>query len=133
VRLDKNIGKTGAMMAGVEQSTARNIAFFDADAVNMKPDYATALAGEYRKGGYAQVCGVLDHGIMNTSRLATGQHIVRRDVLEGIPKTCNGYSAETAINYIADKFGPTQTVLLAGLQFRAKSEKVGVVAGMAHQ
>lgn len=131
VRLEKNIGKTGAMMAGVEQSTARDIAFFDADAVNMKPEYATALAGEYRKGGYAQVCGVLDHGIMNTSRLATGQRIVRRDVLEGIPKTCNGYSAETAINYIADKFGPTQTVLLAGLQFRAKSEKVGVVAGMA--
>lgn len=131
VRLERNIGKTGAMMAGVEQSTARDIAFFDADAVNMKPEYATALAGEYRKGGYAQVCGVLDHGVMNTSRLATGQRIVRRDVLEGIPKTCNGYSAETAINYLADKVGPTQTVLLAGLQFRTKTDKVGVVNGLA--
>ena len=131
VRLEKNIGKTGAMMAGVKQSTARDIAFFDADAVNMKPEYATALAGEYRKGGYAQVCGVLDHGVMNTSRLATGQRIVRRDVLEGIPKTCNGYSAETAINYLADKVGPTQTVLLAGLQFRTKTDKVGVVNGLA--
>lgn len=132
ITLPSNVGKMGAMNAGIDASDASAFAFFDADAVNMTADHAKVLVDKWNVGGFAQVCGVLDHGLMNSSRLATGQRIVSREILEGIPTNCQGYSAETAINHIADKLGgATGTVLLPELTFRTKTAKIGVLEGMA--
>jgi len=129
VRLPENKGKTGAMLAGAITSKAPAIAFFDADALNMTPEHGRTLARAFHAGRFAQVCGVLDDGVLNTSRIATGQRIVDRRVLDAIPVNCQGYAAETAINAIADKIGPTQEVRLAGLKYRTKRDKVGTLQG----
>lgn len=130
IRLPSNVGKLGAMLAGVRASTAEAVAFWDADALDMTAEHARALPRAYRSGRHAQVCGTLDSGPMNASRLATGQRVVSRRVLDEIPATCTGYAAETAINFLADRFGTTQEIPLPGLHYRTKAAKVGTVAGM---
>lgn len=128
--LTPNQGKMAAMMAGVFRSTAPALAFFDADAENLSAEHVAALIECYRSGDCAQVCGVIDQGLLNRTRIATGQRIVARDVLERIPITCEGYSAETVINFLSDRTGiATRTVELTGLRYRHKVDKFGVVSG----
>lgn len=134
ISLPSNGGKTAAMFAGVAASSAPDIAFFDADATVILPEHAKKLVDAYRSGDYAQVCGTLDGeysngAILNTSRLGTGERIVSRRVLDSVPVTCGGYTAETAINYAADKLGKTHTVRLSGLTLRHKTDKKGMFAG----
>jgi hypothetical protein len=130
--LEENGGKMAAMMAGVARSNARSLAFFDADAENLSEAHVRTLVRAWKSGDHAQVCGTVDQGLMNRSKIATGQRIVLREVLEGIPCDCGGYTAETAINYLADRTGhATKSVELTGLRLRHKIDKFGWLSGVA--
>jgi hypothetical protein len=129
VSLARNGGKLGAMIAGASRATADAVAFFDADALNLSDRHVADLVGAFRSGRYVQVCGVVDQGLMNRSRIATGQRIVLRSMLDQLPCDCEGYAAETALNFVADRAGETGIVELTGLRLKHKVDKFGLLAG----
>lgn len=132
ISLPQNIGKMGAMTIGVRRSSAEAIAFFDADALNLTQTHVRTLVEAFRSGKYGQVCGTIDSGLMNRSKIATGQRIVLRSVLEQVPCDCRGYTAETAINYVAERDSEaSRSVELTGLRLRHKIDKFGTIEGSA--
>lgn len=135
-RMHKNGGKSRAMMAGLEHTTADPIAFFDADLVGFRPDHVRQLA-HLADLEYDMVCGLRDYGILGNPLhlgmpLITGERFVKRVVLAAIPKDCwDGYDIETGMNHACKLVGAkTAVTLLRGLQIRRKSDKNGFIKGM---
>lgn len=139
LELERNVGKGGAMEAGVRSLPPDYdaVAFFDADLVGLRPDHARALVKRLELG-YDMVCGLRDKGpISNALQLLlsptiTGERAVKRWILEAVPLSCwRGYSIETAMNdAAARRGGRTLLTILEGVSMRTKSNKLGFSAGV---
>lgn len=134
LRLSPNRGKAEAMLAGIKTSDAEAFGFFDADLIGFRPEHARLLADHFALG-FDQVCGLRDYGALNAMQavtpVMTGERIVRRWIVDELPKTCwRGYAIESAINFLVDQNGgSTCLVPMPGVTIRNKTQKVGVVEG----
>ena len=142
--LSPNRGKSGAVLAGIAELDARakaagepladGLGFLDTDLTTLSPEHVRLMVDHFALG-FDMVCGTQDDGRLNFLQifgpLMTGQRVVRRWVLDGVPETCwRGYAMEIVMNYVTDRgHGKTCCVPLAGLDFRQKTAKVGVVQG----
>jgi glycosyltransferase involved in cell wall biosynthesis len=138
----RNLGKGGAMLFAYEAlreigGEDDRVAFFDADLIDLEPRHLQRLDAASRLG-YDQVAGLQDKGEVSNvlqlvySPLITGQRILRRWVLDALPETCwQGYSIETAINDVVERAGgKTMLVLLDGVSFRKKFDKVSMLEAL---
>lgn len=134
--MPQNVGKGQAMLAAVAECPG-DVAFFDADLVGFRPDHVDLLLHGYRRG-YDMVCGIRDYGNvggmlqMTMGPLITGERVLRRWILEQLPASCwDGYSIETAMNFICDQYGGRVClVVMEGVEIRGKVKKGGVLKGL---
>ena len=137
--LQMNGGRANAIAIGASKSNAQAVAIFDADAENLTPEHVRLLVGAFQSGDYTQALATIDsdagdgldflRALSPASAHNSGQRVVRREVLDAVPLTCDGYTADTAINFLAERDGKVAKVHLPGLRFRPKNKKVGAVSG----
>jgi len=137
VELRQNVGKGGAMMAGVRETEAPVILFLDADLVGLRYTHIRDLVEPVRRGDADMTVGVFDQGRLATDlaqRLApflSGQRAVRRTVLEDIPELEQSrFGVEVALSRYAEKQRlRVVKVPLPGLAQVMKEEKAGLWRG----
>jgi polyisoprenyl-phosphate glycosyltransferase len=134
IEIKENIGKGGAMMKGVEQTDSEIIAFFDADLLGLTSDHVELLARDVLSGERMMSCSLRDRGLVRTAitlflPLISGERVLRREVIEGIPpRFLKGYMVEAAMNYHCRSRGWRYgAMVLKDLSFVKKYQKVGLL------
>lgn len=124
--------KAQALAAGVKETSADTIVFFDADILHVEPGHFEALAEPVVEGHVKMCCGLVDYGRLRNPlflRLPpiTGLRAIRREIFEAIPgDKLNGFQIEIMINeVIARGHLPSAIRVLSGIDHRSKVEKQG--------
>jgi len=137
IELHENIGKGGAMKAGVEEARHDIIVFVDADLVGLRREHVAALIAPIQAGRAEMTVGVFEEGRLATdlaqriTPFLSGQRALRRHVFERVPRVEDArYGIEVALSRYADKHNvPVEIVQLKHLSQVMKEEKRGVVQG----
>jgi glycosyltransferase involved in cell wall biosynthesis len=140
VDLPLNLGKGGAMCAGVKACDADVIAFFDADLIGLRAKHVNAIihpvlcgadmsVGIFRKGKF------WSDAAQKLSPLISGQRALRREILEQIPHLAEvRMGVEVAINREARRRKlKVRRVVLDGVTHTAKEQKFGLMKGTAQR
>ncbi|MDN5363114.1 MAG: hypothetical protein PWQ91_175 [Eubacteriales bacterium] len=139
IELPENVGKGGALTAGIAATDAEVLLFLDADLVGLREDHIYSLINPVLQGEAQAVIGILDRGRLATDlaqkfapRLS-GQRCLRRELLDGLHHLeMTRFGAEVALNRHLQAQGVEEkTVVLEGLTHVMKEEKRGLVRGMA--
>jgi len=108
VELPVNVGKGGAMMAGVQRTDAEVVLFLDADLLGLRYDHIRSLIEPVVTGQADMAIGVFDDGRPITDiaqKLApflTGQRAVRREIMGRIPELAqSGFGVAVALSRYA--------------------------------
>jgi glycosyltransferase involved in cell wall biosynthesis len=135
VETPHNLGKGGAMKYALDRLPRDDVAFFDADLVGFKSEYARNLVNVFKQG-YDMVCMLREEGhrlqdaMMRVKPLLTGERIVRRWAIDTVPFDCwNGYVIETALNDAVSRGGGRTAILSAPYHHRSRLEKNGTWNG----
>lgn len=138
IRLRKNVGKGGAMAAGIAATDADILVFIDADLLGFKPEHLSALI----KPMLSDPALDMTAGRFIGGRLATNlsqkimpsinsQRAIRRELIDAVPDfTSSRFGVETIINdYIKKSKANVLQVTLDGVAQVMKEEKHGLVKG----
>jgi glycosyltransferase involved in cell wall biosynthesis len=137
IELSQNVGKGGALKAGVDRADADVYLFLDADLIGLRPDHVLRLLEPVLSGEAQMSVGILEKGRVATdlaqavAPYLSGQRAVTRDILRGLPSMeTTRYGIEVAINRYLKKNGITvQVVPLESITHRTKEEKLGLLRG----
>jgi polyisoprenyl-phosphate glycosyltransferase len=128
----ENHGKGESMLFGVSKTDADVIAFFDADLIGFVPEHVEQLAVPVLEDGWHMACSLRDRGIIRTwitknLPLISGERVLRREVIEGLPpRLLKGFMVEAAMNYhCRSQVWVYGAVPLQGLSILRKHQKVG--------
>ena len=137
VNLRENVGKGGAIKAGLEQTQADIILLLDADLVGLRREHVTALFQPMLDGLAQTTLGVFRKGKPFTDmaqRIApglSGQRAIRREHLAAVDIEHTGYGVEVAINKYLEEHGiPVHEVELHNLTQVMKEQKMGIMRGL---
>jgi len=139
--LERNVGKGGAMRAGVLRTDADVIVFLDADLVGLTPAHVDALVEPVVLGQADMAVGMFRGGrcITDLSQFLvpyiSGQRAMRREVFLAVP---NLESARFAVETKLTKYAKAhklkvKTVRLTGVTHVMKEEKRGIVRGVVER
>lgn len=138
VDLKKNVGKGGAMAAGVASTTATVLAFIDADLAGIKAEHIDLIIRPVLKDECDMCVGVFRGGkIRSNAAMAvtpwlSGQRAMKRELFEAIPYINEErFGVEVAITTTArNKKARVKRVVLRGVSNCYKEEKYGLVKGL---
>lgn len=139
IDLKKNVGKGGAMAAGVRATKAQIIVFIDADLEGLKPEHIDAIVRPVLEGRGDVCVGLFRDGktwsdaAQRVSPFLSGQRAMRREVFEAVayPDELR-FGIEVALNTAARKRrAKTVRVLLHGVSNAHKEQKMGMMKGTA--
>lgn len=138
LELPQNIGKGGAMKAGVGATDAQVLLYVDADLLGLTEEHIASLLTPVLRGEADMTVGVFDEGRLATDlaqRLTpflSGQRAMRREVMEQIPDVeRSGYGVEVALSRYAERNGIRVVhVPLRNLAQVMKEEKHGLARGL---
>lgn len=132
IDLKENVGKGGAMIAGLEQTSASIIVFLDADLIGLTVEHLEQLVRPVLDQTRSMQVGIRDRGRIFTSfahrlPLISGERALRREVAVGIPREFyRGFMIEVAFNYFCQSRGLSYGFVdLPHLSIRRKYQKVG--------
>lgn len=132
-----NGSKALALATGVAASAADVVLFFDADILNVTPEYFDMLAAPVVNGEFVMCCGLVDYGPLRNPfflRLPpiTGLRALRREIFDAVPpEKLNGFQVEIMINEVIARRGMQAAIrVLPGIGHRSKVEKLGVRRGV---
>src|SRR5690606_13958383 len=133
IELSANVGKGGALKAGIERADADVYVFLDADLIGLTPAHVASLLEPVLAGRAEMTVGRFSGGRVATdlaqvvAPYLSGQRAVRREVLAGIPNLeVARFGVEIALTRHIQRRGITvEEVLLVGLTHRTKEEKLG--------
>lgn len=139
IRLERNIGKAGAMRLGALECQSDILIFIDADLQGLKPDHVDAIAAPVVEGEASMSVGIFRGGRFWTdlaqkiAPVISGQRAIRRDLflsIDGLADRRMG--VEIALTRWA-RLGdiPVATVPIDGVTHVMKEEKLGKVRGFA--
>lgn len=139
IDLKKNVGKGGAMAAGVRSTKAQIIVFIDADLEGLKPEHIDAIVRPVLEGRGDVCVGLFRDGktwsdaAQRVSPFLSGQRAMRREVFEAVPYPDElRFGIEVALNTAARKRrARTTRVLLHGVSNAHKEQKMGMMKGTA--
>ncbi len=139
IKLDKNIGKGGAMRRGASSTDADIILFLDADLIGMNGEKVDSLVKPLIDGEADMAIGIFKagRGVTDIAQFIapyiSGQRAMGRTVFLGIPKLDQVRSGvETAITkYFRTHKLRVKRVTLAGCTHCMKEEKLGFIRGFA--
>lgn len=137
--LYSNLGKGGAVAAGLERVDSEVIVLVDADLVGLTPEHLRALTLPVSSGEVEMTRGVFVGGRWHTTaaqRLTpqlSGQRAVRRELLLRVPRlAATRFGIEVAITDTARREGwCCRDVRLEGVSQVLKEEKRGLLAGLS--
>jgi polyisoprenyl-phosphate glycosyltransferase len=139
IELRENMGKGGAMKAGLENADAEVILFLDADLLGLTSRHVHSLLEPVMTGEAEMTLGIFEGGRMVTDlaqRVApylSGQRAVRRSLLEQISDMdIARFGVEVALTrQIETKGIRVKEVMLPDMSHVMKEEKLGIVKGLA--
>ncbi len=139
IELEENVGKGGAMKAGLDEITARAILFLDADLIGLSHQHIEKLLMPVILNQADMTVGIFDKGRVATdfaqkvAPYLSGQRAVHREVLNRISDLdMSRFGVEVALNRHIEKNNiRVQEVILEDLSHVMKEEKFGVFKGFA--
>lgn len=139
LELPFNMGKGGAMSAGVASTDADVVAFIDADLVGLRPEHVDLIVWPIRQGLCDMCIGVFRGGqfwsdaAQRISPYISGQRAMRRPLFESIPYLSElRMGVEVTINTFAKRQrARVLRVVLRGVSNTPKERKLGLVKGTA--
>lgn len=137
VELRDNVGKGGAMKAGIDRADADIYIFLDADLLGLTPQHVHALLDPVATGRVDMTIGLFTDGRVATDLAHTvapylsGQRAVRRQILAEIEgMEVARYGVEMALTrHIQRNRVRVEEVPLPNLSHRMKEEKLGILRG----
>ena len=138
VSLERNLGKGGALWAGVRQTAADVLLFLDADLVGLEEHHIGSLLRPVVEDEAEMCVGVFQGGRMWTDLwqkivpYISGQRAMRREVFLSAPYLQGArFGVEVALTHHARQCGfRINWVPLVGVTHVMKEEKMGVVSGL---
>lgn len=139
LRLERNVGKGGAVSAGVNALDEDVVILLDADLVGLTTKHLRSLAGPVLAGTVDMTRGVFEGGRWSTTAAQkmlpqlNGQRAVRRELLCGLPElAASRYGIEVVITEEAKAAGwRVRDIPMEGVTQLTKEEKRGFLKGMA--
>lgn len=132
VELPSNIGKAGAVMAGVGRATGDVIVLLDGDLIGLRSDHVERLLRPVAAGGADMSVGVFSEDLLQVVLPSLcGQRAVRRTLLVRHPELQGvGFGLERTLAVIARRERwRVHTMELDGISHRRKVQKYGLVRG----
>lgn len=138
INLSENVGKGGAMKAGIERCTNDNILFLDADLIGLRSKHVKDLIMPVINNEVDMTIGIFKNGRIVTdlaqkvTPYLSGQRAIKKAVLDKIPNIdISRYGVEVALTKFADKNSiRTKEVYLEDMTHVTKEEKLGLIKGM---
>jgi hypothetical protein len=132
IELSENLGKGGAIAAGLQSTSAQIILLLDGDLVGLTTHHVEDLLRPVLTGMAEVSIGQIKRDLMQTLfPNFSGQRALRREVLEAIPNLENtGFGIEAVLSRHVKSSGlRTCTVSLGHLRHVPKQEKHGLLRG----
>lgn len=132
IRLPRNLGKGGAVIAGVRRAGEPVILLLDADLEHLNPAEIEALLQPVLRGTCQMAVGVLASDLVQRALPSlTGLRAVRKEVLLAHPKlAATGYAFERALTDLARRGRwKVARVPFTGVIHRRKEKKYGLIQG----
>lgn len=137
IELEQNIGKGGAMKAGIDRADAEVFVFLDADLVGLTAGHVRKLVGPVLSGTADMSIGLFDQGRVATdlaqvvAPYLSGQRAVSREVLQAVSGLdIARFGVEVALTHHIRTHGARVVeVTLENLTHRMKEEKLGLLRG----
>jgi glycosyltransferase involved in cell wall biosynthesis len=138
VDMIKNVGKGGAMAAGVASTNAPIVAFVDADLAGLEPGHIDTILLPLIRGECDMCVGVFRGGkvrsnaAMAMTPFLSGQRAMKRELFESIPYIGElRFGVEVAITEsVRKKRAVVKRVILRGVSNCFKEDKMGLVKGL---
>lgn len=140
IDLEKNVGKGGAMAAGLKEAAAEIILYLDADLIGLTPEHIRSLILPVLTEQADMTIGIFGKGRLATdvaqiiAPFLSGQRCLRKKWLMGIELENYRFGVETALTqYAHQQKLRIQEVELADMSHVMKEEKLGLVKGFAYR
>lgn len=138
INLTENVGKGGAMKAGIERCTNDYILFLDADLIGLTEQHVSDLIMPVLDNDADMTIGIFKNGRIVTdlaqkvTPYLSGQRAIKKVLLDKIPNIdISRYGVEVALTKFADKNSiRTKEVYLEDMTHVTKEEKLGIIKGM---
>ena len=137
VNLKENVGKGGAVKAGLNATQADILILLDADLVGLQVEHVRALLDPVLTGHADATIGIFREGRVATDAAQfiapslSGQRVVRREFLDTADIEKTRYGVEVAITrHLEEKKARIERVELHKLTHHTKEQKLGILRGL---
>ncbi len=138
IELEENVGKGGAIKAGVNECGTEVILFLDADLIGLKEKHVIDLIEPVVDNNADMTIGIFRNGRMVTdlaqkvTPYLSGQRAIKKSVIDKIPNIdITRYGVEAALTRYVEKFSiRVQEVDLPDMTHVTKEEKLGLIKGV---
>ncbi len=138
IELEENVGKGGAIKAGVNECGTEVILFLDADLIGLKEKHVIDLIEPVVDNNADMTIGIFRNGRMVTdlaqkvTPYLSGQRAIRKSIIDKIPNIdISRYGVEVALTKYVDRFSiRVQEVDLPDMTHVTKEEKLGLIKGV---
>lgn len=137
IELQQNVGKGGAIKAGLKKCDCEIIVFLDADLIGLRKEHILSLVKPVLTDAADMSIGIFNNGRLTTDlahRIApylSGQRAVKKRIIDEIPDMdISRYGVEAAVTlYFKKCCARIMTIQLQGLTHIMKEEKLGFLRG----
>jgi len=138
IELDENVGKGGAIRAGINECGTEIILFLDADLIGLTEKHVLDLIEPVIDNEADMTIGIFKNGRMVTdlaqkvTPYLSGQRAIKKSIIDKIPNIdITRYGVEVALTKYVDKFNVrVQEVDLPDMTHVTKEEKLGIIRGV---
>ncbi|MDF2840212.1 MAG: putative glycosyl transferase family 2 protein [Clostridia bacterium] len=138
INLVENVGKGGAMKAGIERCNNENVVFLDADLIGLTEKHVKDLIMPVINNETDMTIGIFKNGRIVTdlaqkvTPYLSGQRAVKRTLLDKIPNIdITRYGVEVALTKFVEKNSiSSKEIFLEDMTHVTKEEKLGLIKGM---
>lgn len=138
IELEENVGKGGAIKAGLSECESSIILFLDADLIGLTEKHVEDLIAPVLDNRADMTIGIFKNGRMVTdlaqkvTPYLSGQRAIKRSIIERIPNIdITRYGVEVALTKYLKKFSARVVeVELPDMTHVTKEEKLGIIKGV---
>jgi len=138
IELNENVGKGGAIKAGINECGTEIILFLDADLIGLTEKHILDLIEPVIENKADMTIGIFKNGRMVTdlaqkvTPYLSGQRAIRKSIIDRIPNIdITRYGVEVALTKYVDKYNVrVQEVDLPDMTHVTKEEKLGIIRGV---
>ncbi len=138
IELNENVGKGGAIKAGINECGTEIILFLDADLIGLTKKHVLDLIEPVIENKTDMTIGIFKNGRMVTdlaqkvTPYLSGQRAIKKSIIDKIPNIdITRYGVEVALTKYVDKFNVrVQEVDLPDMTHITKEEKLGIIRGV---